>query len=239
MSITNASTLVSDQNYQPRPPKPQHSPVPKQYVGQARLLINRIKSLNESLDTSARAVYAPIAERARRNPTPRYERSVEAVRAWECNVPRDGRLDITVELERKSLSISDLRLSYALYSKDDWVAYHTPSLLINRYDLQASHGHTGLKTTTLALLSLHTLARWYERSGSHSEAVLFNDLLFLAHTCDALRAMARKTGRWELHAPSGGRFMGSIGWRIRGANRREDFLSIDTFKPSPFIRWPS
>ena len=64
---------------------------------------------------------------------------VEAIRQWELVVPRDGRLDVTADLQRKSLRLTETRITGAEYAKDAWRDEHVGALLISELCMEATN----------------------------------------------------------------------------------------------------
>jgi hypothetical protein len=124
---------------EPPVPQQQRTPVPSEFRGKARALIQRVARLNAPLEQTTKEAFAPLRARVvAGNPTPRCQTMVEAVRSWETLVPRDGRLHVDCQLERKSLHLVETRLTAAEYAKDSWVDQHVGALLISELHMQAS-----------------------------------------------------------------------------------------------------
>lgn len=214
-------------------------PPPAQHRGQARVLIQRIAKLNDTLEAATAQVFAPLKARvASGNPTPRYQTMIEAIRQWELVVPRDGRLHVDCKLERKSLRLNEIRITGAEYAKDAWRDEHVGALLVSELCMEASKQRTAVAARILALVTFHCIARWYERSVDTSEPALMLDLLHLARAAEQIGKDARADPhkRWEWVAPSGLRFVGNWCYReLKGV--RTYFIGADTCKPQNFVRW--
>ena len=231
-----SQALALEQDYPIGLKKPR-VPVPREFVGKARLLTNRIGKLNNQVLDASREAFAPLRDRAERNPVPRRETMIEAIGLWEERMPQDGRLSINVDLQKKSLHIHELRASGAEYSKDPWHGDHVPAILLLAFHMQATREMTKLHTETRVMLSFHCLGRWYQRSADTSEPVLLCDMLKLVQSYDQIREQCRKNaGKWELAAPSGGKFHGTWCYRIRDG-KRHYFATAETYIPEAVIRW--
>jgi hypothetical protein len=89
------------------------------------------------------------------------------------------------------------------------------------------------------MMTLHCLARWFERSADNSEPALMLDLLHLYQTRDAITKQAvAANGRWKWIAPSGLCFVGQHCHRIYDG-RKQTFLGVDTVKVDRSVEWPS
>ena len=202
--------------------------------------MQRIAKLNEPLEAATREVFAPLKARVQRGRrTYRYETVIEAIRDRETFVPRDGRLNVDCQLERKSLRLVETRLTGSEYSKDEWQDEHVGALLISDLIMEASKERTKLYAEIVGLVTFHCLSRWYERTSDQGEPVLMNDLLAMARAHKQIGAAARshseKKWEWRL-APSGIRFAGTWCYREQ-KGVRTFFIGADTCKIDQLVRW--
>ncbi len=97
------------------------SPVPAEYVGQARVFRNRIDAADREAVHAIKAIIDPLRARFLRNPRRhRPEMLVDAARMWRAEVPETGRLACGIAMDRKALVITECRLSTTSLRCNEW-----------------------------------------------------------------------------------------------------------------------
>ncbi|MBN9509759.1 MAG: hypothetical protein J0I21_11695 [Alphaproteobacteria bacterium] len=166
------------------------------------------------------AIAAPLILRARRSPIPRQVLLDEAARLWPMRGSGIGRLALDIDLGKRRLAITELRVGTGRTRWPGWAPnVSEPDLIVRRLHLNVAEHVLDIGHTTLARIALHALGRWFERARPADDAVLLRDLTVLADA-DALR------GEFRLATPSGGVWIGAIAWL---ADRAEWFAAVRTY----------
>jgi len=204
-------------------------PVPKEFLGRARLVLQAIALASDQINTAAQAVFAPLGSRCQRN-QPLSAADLKTARdTWKRLMPEYGLLSSHIEqrIAPKRLQITELRVSSGQYHKHSWnndVREH--ALMIKRVTLVAEKHHAECPAPTIVVIGLHALARWFQRSPDTSEARLFSDLHQIARRFDDLLETASNTPdrRWHCRTQRGRAWWGEV--------RTEDrqLLVVDTYK---------
>jgi hypothetical protein len=166
---------------------PEHR-LPREYVGQARLLLNWVRQEGLQYKAAVDRIWYPLKARHKAHGKVRHELLVGALLAWQRDVPAFGRLgDVHHELRGYSLNVGEFRLLSGELRFDHWtdnakegsLAVELVSMSINR---KACH----LRSETLIVLSLHALARRYERCLQRDLDDVFADIKMIVRRHEAL-----------------------------------------------------
>ncbi len=198
------------------------SRVPAEFLGQARALRAEIAAADPIAHSAAERVAAPLCARLRRKPTLRPDSLADAERHWRDWMPAAGRLDREARLDNRSLTIEETRASAANFRADGWGAGREESgLCIVSLMLEAAPGRVRLNHEVLTYISLHALARRFER-GAPGAALA--DLRALGEWCAAPGAAGA-----EFRVPAGdGWWVGNAAEVERGGEVAR-MLAVRTF----------
>lgn len=142
------------------------SHVPAEFVGRARALRAEIAAADPIAISAAQRVAAPLCARLRRRPDQRPGVLVDAARHWRTTLPAVGRLDLSVDVRGKRLRIDETRLGTARFRADEWGGTGDESgLVVAGWTLDVTPGRVRMDHEPLAYISLHALARRFERAG--------------------------------------------------------------------------
>jgi hypothetical protein len=137
----------------------------------------------------------------------------QALQAWNRRMPECGRIDSYLDYARapRKLTIAELRVCGGGYRMLDWdVATNEKALLIVGFRMVIDKRHTKLDVDILGIVGLHSLARWFQRTGDRSEHHLLEDLKQIGtHFGDVLPMTKEPQHRWHLNA-SKGRWVGQV-----------------------------
>ena len=184
--------------------------MPAEFVGKARAFRSRIADADAVAIQIIQQTTQQLIERQRRHPVPRTDTLASIARAWRVQVPAFGRASQEITLERKSLSIVEVRTCPQHYRaatwKDDALE---PGLIVVRVSLAiAPHEKLSLAMHTLAAISLHGLGRRYQRGADTSDAAIIADIRALAAAHERLVKLPEDT-RFDVALP-GGRWLGTV-----------------------------
>ncbi len=184
-----------------------HTRVPAEVMRQARYFRDGLKLTSLACSGRMDAIVAPLLARWRRSPIPRPETLQDAARAWKA-LPGFGRLDTTVDLTKRSLQIRELRASASDFRAQGWSTAE-PGLSVLGVVLEVAPHRCVFDILSLATVSLHALARRYQRGFSITDAAIMHDLHILAKAHAELGDDAAAT-EFEVAVPSGGRWVGNL-----------------------------
>ena len=205
-----------------------HTHVPAEFMRQARYFRDGLMSV--SLECSARmnAIVAPLLARWRRSPIPRPETLLDAARAWRA-LPDFGRLDLTVTTGKRQLHIHELRVSASDFRAADWTV-DEPGLSVLGVVLEVAPHRCVFDILSLATVSLHALARRYQRGFAITDAAIMHDLHMLAKAHAGLAGGAAT--EFEVAVPSGGRWVGNLldVTNTKGGNSIDCVAAARTYK---------
>jgi hypothetical protein len=196
--------------------------VPAQFLGLARAYRARLAA--QDADTASRfdAVAGALRSCLMRRPTVRPERLTDAARAWQNNTG-PGRLRLEIVKSTKTLDVREIRVTAAVGRFDGWAKDVTePGIAIIGLQLEVGRRRFRFDDAMLVGLSLHALARRFQRGFDNSAGALAEDFR-------ALAAMVTDTvldsgGGVEI-AVSGGRWAGVVMETAPGAR----VLAVRTF----------
>jgi hypothetical protein len=182
--------------------------VPREYLGHARELRNRVLVADAEIVPAMLATAEPLLVRLIRHPILRREQVAGAIRDWRARMPEHFRIgSISVSRDRKLFSISERRISAHALRLKGWDDYE-PGLSVIQSGFCIFDGELKTIQTTPGLASLHAVARRYERGDRSDESVLAD----LARTTDPDEAeRSGWLGRMSA-LPSGGEAFSARSW---------------------------
>jgi hypothetical protein len=207
--------------------------VPFEFLGLGRRFRDQIADADDNAVRTMIGVFTPLARRADRSAVPRPESLQDAVRTWRQKMPSLGLLDSKVELSRRDLTIREVRVGAGTTCATWNPAMDEPVISILMVDLHIAKGICRLMVDTVALLPLHALGRWFQRSLVNSNAALLADLAQLAAAYGKILDTNAATGDRKFHwSADSGHWAGSVINRLSEVTgRQEQVLSVRTFLP--------
>jgi hypothetical protein len=151
--------------------------VPAEFAGRARVFRNRILASDNRVGPAINAITAYARDVLRRRHTYRPEHFKHLERAWRLTIPDMGRLAYATERGKDSLSIADARLCSSTFHKAKWeneFGEHSLALII--YSGRFTRGHIDIEAVPVSAVSLHALARRFQRSFDSSNQAVLRDL---------------------------------------------------------------
>ena len=181
-----------------------------EYIGLARDLRRRVEvTAAETKIRAAALVSACIGDFNRRNRGPRLERILAISQVWQ-QLPAFGLLDQTIHRDKKSLRIIEHRLVVNKLVTLPNVDHHVdePGLVVmqNRLDLLPRSAE--FQPTAIATISLHALARRFQRGYGDDEQTVLGDIGGLVPVAADLIAAGPAPVR--VPALSGGKWSGEV-----------------------------
>src|SRR3984885_14419177 len=158
------------------------SVVPREYVGRARDRLRRLGEADARIEPAVRSVMAPLLRRLDRHPVLRRDMLVDAERRWRNIVPAFGRLAMEVDGENlRAPCFIELRVVCGVFHCAIWPDDgQEPGVLVGWHAVEFDQGSVVSRFVSLAAVSLHALARRYQRGRDTSETSIFADLAGLA-----------------------------------------------------------
>jgi hypothetical protein len=139
-----------------------------------------------------------------------------------------------MQLSRKELHIREVRLgggSWQHDPKDE--RRNEPGVAVLLVELHVATGTCQLMVDTAAMVPLHALGRWHQRSLDIREATLLADLGRLAADYGSILDQVAVSSDPSFFCPtSNGRWAGAVAQRLSEATgRQERVLNVRTFLP--------
>jgi hypothetical protein len=171
--------------------QPRGTPIAREWVGMARAFRDRIADSDKAVPAQirgfARMARELLKERVRRqaksnkpNLVMRKEHLIGLEHVWR-GLPGIGRLGFESEITKDRSIISDVRLRPVTTADPDWQdggAELALSVIDNRF--QIGGGKMDFQPITLAVVSLHALARRYQRGFTNDDGAILHDLRMIA-----------------------------------------------------------
>lgn len=176
-------------------------PIPAEYTGLARDFRRRVLATDDVANAAIDRVTQPLRERLERKPALRPEMVRPAVAAWEAAMPATFRIDREVAMTRKALLIVEMRIVGSQWRDDDWEdapggEMQEPGVAIALLKMTTAHGRFRYDVVPIVTLSLHALARRYQRGVGRSDAELVRDLSELIKARPEDTEVPVLHGRW-------------------------------------------
>lgn len=174
-------------------------PVGAEWTGRARQLLRDVDAAEPATDACLAGLVERIGQRLRHKPTLRKDMLTTLIRDWR-NAPELQRFRVAFvqspeEIFEDQLTGAQMRPAFdAAWRQDVW----EPRLLVERLSLQLGKRSTWIDQHVVAAVSLHALARWYQRNPDTSEAALLRDLALLSAAQETTSpfTVATSHGRW-------------------------------------------
>jgi hypothetical protein len=167
------------------------------------------------------ALSGRLKARFNRNAIPRPDMLAGVEQAWREHLPPRSRLALAIDLNlhRKSLTISEMRLTASTYLPEAWDAAEL-GLIVNMLGLEARRLLYRFDVHTLAHVGAHALARRFQRGLDDSETEVLQDLRALG---EAAHALADGEEGSDFVVPcAGGAWRGCVALLTGRAGRRGD-----------------
>jgi hypothetical protein len=159
------------------------SVVPREFIGRARDLLKRLGEADARIEPAVRAVMMPLLRRLDRRPVLRRDMLIDAERRWRNLVPAFGRLAMEVDGENlRSPCFIELRVVRGVSRRATWPDEgQEPGVLVGWHAVEFDERAMASWFVSLASVSLHALARRYQRGWDTSDTAIFAELAVLAH----------------------------------------------------------
>ena len=178
-----------------------HERVPSEFIGKARQLRNAIavdcRGINEHLKSAVRPVHARLL-RNPHNPSVTQAHLDKLRSALEKCPGGKYRLGpMTFEGGCRKFSFSWHQLRAAYWSLDDW-SEHEPGLLVSEISIGCDGVRVfGQDVRDHAVVGLHALGRWFQRSFTQDVADLLCNLKPLAFAEPSVARVPCRDGSWR------------------------------------------
>jgi hypothetical protein len=162
-------------------------PVPAEFVGRARAFRNRILADDDQVGAAIGAIIAYARNVLRRRHSYRLEHFQHLERAWRLTIPNTGRLAFAAERGKDSLTIVDTRICASVFHKGTWENHfgeHSLALIL--YSGRFTSGHLDIESVLVSAVSLHALARRFQRSFDCSDQAVLRDLSLISLNVEGL-----------------------------------------------------
>lgn len=152
------------------------SSIPAEARGLARDLLRRIEGETTVFAEFFRKTTAPLRARFTKLPDrpPRPEILATLARSWETTAPQVFRISFEAELRGVRGKITEHRFCIGNTLVEEWDSIE-PGAAITRFVVQSTRHGIMIQSTPLVMISLHALARRYQR-GRPVEAQIRDDL---------------------------------------------------------------
>jgi hypothetical protein len=161
------------------------SRVPVEFIGKARAFRSTIVGEHALAVAAMDRLVLPLRGRHYSRQTPGPGAFARVEHAWRSQVPTAGQLRLTTTHDSKRLCITEIRAVPTDFRFLAWPEGATESCLIILVSaLAVSAGHFSFTSALAASVSLHALARRYERGSNNSAAAIRADLVALMRPVD-------------------------------------------------------
>jgi hypothetical protein len=153
-----------------------------EHRGLARRFRDEVRSVDLVFDRTVAAICRPLRARLQRHPRLRHELVAQAVRLYHSTTPARFRIgEVAVTPDRDQFAIKETRITSTWLRCASWEDDEPePGVAVIRFSLKLEGGRLKDRWDPAALISLHALSRWHERSGHRDHAILVRDLSLLA-----------------------------------------------------------
>jgi hypothetical protein len=165
----------------------QHSTrLPAEFRGLARKYRAEVRETDLKFEHALTRVTQPLGDRLKRHPRLRHEQVSGTIADYRKSIPAGFRFgDIAVKPDRDEFRITETRLTATVMHNRDWVEEHPiplePGVAVARYYPKSDRGKLKSGWDALAIVSLHALGRYYERTGDRNPVNLTCSLGALAY----------------------------------------------------------
>jgi hypothetical protein len=157
-----------------------HERVPAEFMGRARDLRRRIAASEGSVEPAMHRLLAPIARRLQHNPTIRPGTLTDVQSAWR-SLGGMGRVRCSTDItNRRRPEFSDVRIRPGIYRGLEWHGDYEPGLAVMLITASVSGADLVLSAWTIAVASLHAIARRYQRGSGTTDAKVLEEIGQLA-----------------------------------------------------------
>jgi hypothetical protein len=177
--------------------------VPRESLGQARAFRNVLIAEDSQACTAIDRILSPLHARLAQGRIPRTESLADAANQWRNQLAGTGRLDVSIEQTRTSLTIRELRVGASDNRFDDWPEGDVePGFAVQLISISIHRRKDKSEWVSLAGLSLHAIARWHQRAWCNSTDALRADIWAFAQAIDGVNmssgefSISVANGRW-------------------------------------------
>jgi hypothetical protein len=186
--------------------------VPREFLGMARAFRSRVDTgVSTETQKIITSIIDPLRKRLRSkggSPVFRPTSLIDAERRWQTELPAFARLSLQIERTKSGLSIIETRLSSGDVRFAGWVEGSKElDIGIQQIRVIARTGFFSIEATMLASVSIHSRARFYQRSFKNSDSALRNALREIVRNHAAAMA-SPPPGKFSI-AAGDGRWLGS------------------------------
>jgi hypothetical protein len=182
--------------------------VAAEFIGMARAFRARFAASDPTTSKLIDQIVLPIRARIEQHPTPRAEALASAAREWRTKVPAHGRLALSIDHKRTRLTIEETRVSASTFGRTEWED-REPGVAVMHMQIRIAPRLFDAEMTTIAGLSLHALARRFQKAWRGDDAAIFVDLCALAAAWAEL--VQRPDGSdFQVRTADGGVWAGSV-----------------------------
>lgn len=172
--------------------------IPAEFRGRARQFRTWVATTAEASGSVMQQIGADaFAAWRRRKPGSglRDDMLLQLEQRWRC-IPSPGGITQTVERSRHGLDLSDIRIRPEIIVSEAWAdGGREHSICVVTTTLEVNRQRAATTSTTLASFSLHSLARYYQRSFEATDEALLEDIGAIAAVAPIL---ITSEGRFDL-----------------------------------------
>jgi hypothetical protein len=167
------------------PTRTSASRVPFEFVGLARQFRSAVVAQHPRAVAAMDRIVLPLRGRHYSKQVPSPTAFAKVAQAWREQVPSAGRLSLATTYDVRRLAIIEVRAIPTDFGFNEWAEGATESCLIVIVSaLIISAGHFSFTSALAASVSLHALARRFQRGRDNSDAAIRADLAALATPVD-------------------------------------------------------
>jgi hypothetical protein len=155
--------------------------VPSEFVGRARQFRQAVLAADTAIAAGLPGLLGPLQARLNRKPTLRPAMVVDLIRRWPEVIPDRYCLARNASVDKNALTISEVRIAASHLHNPAWDGQDWEhGISVAKLNSTTGHGQLRLTVTPVASVSLHALARRYQRSIQRDHAAVIRDLKALA-----------------------------------------------------------
>jgi hypothetical protein len=174
--------------------------VPAEFRGAARVFRDEVKRIDKEMDRALATIAKPLVVRLRRHPRLRHELIAVAVHQYRRTVPVEFRFgEVEVTPDRDAFEIAEIRATATWINSVEWDSDAIEAGIAVARCTLTMRPTVGLVHIWMprAVVSMHAIARWFERSGSRDHDRILADLAVLADSAGDGDHVATPGGFWR------------------------------------------
>jgi hypothetical protein len=169
--------------------------VPREFAGLARGLRRNVDVADGVWMQEIKQLTTPLLKRLKRKPTLRNDAAIDLARNWS-EIPNPFRLMMNADTDGKHIQIAECGIGISQGKRELWETFEN-TRCIKIVSLDTRLRMEMVSTYSLATISLHAIARWYQRTRSRDTTKLLHDLKQIIGCDDPEKVVLEDGSEWR------------------------------------------